>query len=453
MNCNSRLLFQILVIASLFFLQSQSSLAAKKSAKTASTKVIQGGIKDEASLNPSVKVIDGRAQNLGDRSREFNGQVEQYNGSTYKNHGSPFPSGRRTPEFGRRSHLIRPITDYTLRPSTKIMSVAGSGVMVAPSYRVQSFHSSGSSVVQPRSRNGITTFYPGYETSKGVVNVHESIRHLPSRFGSIHSYGGGGRGVTTFMPGYATGHLSSQSSHTSQTISSNKGITAWVPGYSVHEPPTTRVDTVSTPASTVSRITYRKGVSTWTPGYQVTVSTNNGYKTSLGGKWFEPESKSKSGPGVKAESMSLPRIYAQPVVADGPLLAKANLLPQLRNGGPLTKITWKDWFNIVASSIYSHWQAVDVGPGTARVSVTITSKRDINAQVEDFMPAAYVDRDVDKETEFKVAALNSVLKVDKREIPRFPPLSDKDSVTFSVMLERTVNGPIGIDMSKLHVKE
>lgn len=141
-------------------------------------------------------------------------------------------------------------------------------------------------------------------------------------------------------------------------------------------------------------------------------------------------------------------IFVQPVL-EPPLLAKANLLPQLRNGVLSKNITWDDWYRSVATSIYNKWQNKVVGPGTAIVRVTVTSKRDLTCQVVDFIPAADVDRNIDEETEFKISALHAVNRIGKHEIPAFPPLSDKGEVTFDVKLKRKVDGPIGIDVSKL----
>ena len=420
------------------------------SKKAVSKEPIKGGIKDEAVLNPSLKVLPGRVRR--DRGGNFDGNVIQYNGSNAYSPGGMVLQRRREPmrprQYGRRSHRIPPISDYSLNSRSGIMTFGGHGVIVAPSHHGISSVRRGSGVSIPRSTKGVTVFVPGYEISRSPSPTSSYDSHHYSYRRSYRSRGhrGGNKGISVWAPGLAAVYdLSSQSN----SVQSRQGVTAWTPGYEVNSAPSVSHDHVFTPGYSMDKVASKSGVTAWSPGYEVTVSAGGGYKTSLGGKWYDSDPDTniialKARPG----GVMPDPIFAQPVL-EGPLLAKAELLPQLKNTSLTDNITWKDWYRTVASAIYSRWKNFEVGAGTAKVHVVVTRGREISAEVADFYPAALVERNVNEETEFRVAALKAVRAVEKYEIPSFPPLSIKDQVQFNVMLKRTVDGPIGIDISKL----
>src|SRR5262249_31163290 len=102
-----------------------------------------------------------------------------------------------------------------------------------------------------------------------------------------------------------------------------------------------------------------------------------------------------------------------------------------------------------ATAIYSRWQHVQVGPGLATVLVTITKARDLSCRVIAFEPADSAERNATAESAFRDQALTAVRDVRTFEIPEFPSFAQQDQVTFEVELKRTIDGPIGIDISLL----
>jgi hypothetical protein len=111
--------------------------------------------------------------------------------------------------------------------------------------------------------------------------------------------------------------------------------------------------------------------------------------------------------------------------------------------------TWGEWYKRVARAVYRRWQNADVGPGNARVSVTVNPDRTIVGRVLDFTPAADIERDVEQETEFKKAALDAVNLVSEFEIPEFPADADGSAVSFEVEMKREVDGPVGFDVASM----
>lgn len=442
---------KFIALSLIFACQSQGVSYAKdltgnveKKVKTGNSKVIQGGIKDDASLRPSVKVVPRDSAKF-DRFNNYKGKVEQFKGGRMYSSGRPVNRKRPmlpTRSYQRHSHIITPISSYHLTPRNGVMTFGGHGVIRAPSHRSVTTFGTRHSVLSPRSVKGVTTFVPGYQTT--IQNSYKPRRHRSVRV--MHGGGyGTGNGVTSWSPAHIT-NLKPYRVHVS-TPHSRNGITAYAPGYSTSQAIIHHGSSVHTPGSSVTRVAYNKGVSSWVPGYQVTVQTNGGYKTSLGGKWFDSKPQPRGLSAGSAARMN-PGIFVQPVLPS-PLLAKANLLPQLQKGEASRSISWDDWYRNFASSIYTRWQTMVVGPGTAKVRVTVTRKRELECRIVDFIPAFDVQRDINEETDFRVSALRAVRSVKRSEIPAFPPLADEDRVTFDVVLKRKVDGPIGIDVSKL----
>ena len=171
------------------------------------------------------------------------------------------------------------------------------------------------------------------------------------------------------------------------------------------------------------------------PGYR---------KETLGGQYSAPTAA-----GLLAHAGKLKPgggEFAEPVIAQQePLKADALLLPSLN---ATVAPTWSDWYHRVAGAIYARWQSVDVGPGVATVRVTVSSDRNLSAQVEDFQPADNVSRNVDAETNFKQCALNAVQLVKQYEIPKFPENADLPRVTFDLEMKRNVESKPGFDVAK-----
>ena len=124
----------------------------------ADSNVIQGGIKNDASLDSSLKVIPGQAKK---RNIPLRAETPKYFFPTGANltqfHGSTqLPGGQRQPllpvtptpdveQFsgGRTSHVIPPISSYTLTPHT--------GITTYGIHHVQT----------PPREQGVTSYVPG----------------------------------------------------------------------------------------------------------------------------------------------------------------------------------------------------------------------------------------------------------------------------------------------------
>jgi hypothetical protein len=105
----------------------------------------------------------------------------------------------------------------------------------------------------------------------------------------------------------------------------------------------------------------------------------------------------------------------------------------------------------MAKAIYTHWQMVDVCPGTAKLEVTVKANHDISGQVIEFTPVADIERNVQRETEFREMAVKIVDQLGFFEIPGFPN-TPNSQVVFDIDLKRTVNGPTGSSVEGLPSK-
>jgi hypothetical protein len=404
--------------------------------------LLQGGIKQDASLHPSLKVIPGASDSA---KKPFNGRSDnnlfplgteliQYRGGVLV---SP-PPGQLSPCVPMNSRpiggIIPPISTYQIIPRTGVTEID-------PSVQSSTF----------TTIKGITTYVPGYQAASAPtehnaasssissydgakVSTHKGITTYVSGW-DVPVVGAAGdqgtpssqKGVTVFDPGLAVSTVAVNASQI--PTSSFSGFSSWTPGYEVYKAPTAEVSIATT----------RNGITCWAPGYEVSVSTPGLIKNSLGGSW---SSTVRDPQGLRATPNSLgpDKIFAQAVVPP-PMHATALLLPQLRVSAE--SLNWDDWYKRVEKAIYSGWQCADVGPGVATVRVTVTKARDVSCEVVDFVPAADVSRNVAAETAFREAALKSVNLMNKFEIPEFPTLGDKQEVTFDVQMKRTVAGPLG----------
>lgn len=96
----------------------------------------------------------------------------------------------------------------------------------------------------------------------------------------------------------------------------------------------------------------------------------------------------------------------------------------------------------MANAIYSHWQTLDVCPGTAHLEVTVQASHDVSGRVTDFTPAPDIQRNTAAETQFRETAVGAVDHVGYFEVPDFPTKTKE--VVFDIDLKRTVDGPTGV---------
>ncbi|MGH9553601.1 MAG: hypothetical protein ACRD3W_29740, partial [Terriglobales bacterium] len=337
------------------------------------------------------------------------------------------------------------------------MHSSGSGVMTFP----------GSSTTTYTTKDGVTSYVPGYETSRVTENNNTSYSATANTSRS---------GVTAYVPGFEVlpllggagpGVLDRPWRFPGMMVQT--GTTTYSNGWGESYNPSRNVVSNSVPGTIASTNPSCSGVTTYAPDYQVTIATaHDGIvrwdsrfeiptasprlaKETLGGMYFTDGPKI---PELHATPGKLtgPGMFAQTVVPimDRPLSATGLLLPEFRNQEMTGNITWPQWYKHVARAIYDSWANAEVCVGTAKVEVTVTKARGLSCQVVDFAPAPFVERDVPAETKFREAAIRSVNLVSQYEIPEFPKDSTEQSVTFDVDLKRLVDGPVGYDVASAH---
>ncbi len=433
---------------------------------------LQGGVKNDASLNPSLKVIPGQKAppNLQSEVPKYfyptGAKLTQYHGSSpissSPGEQTEYPILRsRTPSLAplpRVWHEIPAVSSYTITPRNGVMSWAeGYGVSTTSSARSITTRTPSHEVSAEPSHRGVTSYAPGYEiqqgTSHGGITHYTPAPSVPTQFspaqialifGERHSVPVpvSRNGITSYAPGYES----------IAEPTSSKGITSIGPGQG-HANGTKYGGALSrTPSCEVSINTPRNGVVCWDSRYESSVTSNGLIKQTIGGMWSLPSSTPESGRNPRPQELAFKPLFVQPIVDAEPPL-RAQTLPL--GGGektasmatPEEKMTWDEWYKRMARAIYARWQNAKVGPGAARVLVTVTRDRDLVGRVREFWPAADVARDVDEETDFRSEALKSVNLVSSFEIPEFPEGSDLPSVSFEVDLKRKVDGPTGFDVA------
>lgn len=385
-----------------------SPLTASTSSSAADTSkappLLQGGVKDSASLQSSLKLRPASANSVSSplsgsvRGTSMGSGVTDYSGRAPILSSPSYDSG-----IGTRSGVIPPISSYHLTPTTITTSVP-----------------------QFSSVSGVTTWVSGYD-APAVVSTGSGVWAKPGYEYSVlrvefaNAYGtgtGGGGGY-----GYGGGIWSRDSITTVRRVetaiapSNPNGVTVWQPGYEVC-------------------ISSNNGVST-VPGYEVSVNVSGGNKQTLGGLWTAPGNAT----GLTAQRQVLDHVQVEPLSAT-PLL-----LPQIRATALDTKLTPQGWYKRVAKAIYSRWENSEVGAGVARIRITVRPDRQLCGQVIDFTPLKEGTRDADAETVFRETALRSVNNVNVFEVPPFPVGITADALTFEVDLKRKVDGPKGFTVA------
>lgn len=409
--------------------------------------VLQGGIEDGGSLNHSAKLIPDRASKpmlLKGESKQVNYPLVDSNDHAPQKPVTINPVSAMPATPTGTPHFIPPLSSYNLTPRI--------GVITTPGYSVPS----------ATTVKGVSSYVPGFEVTTVKTNDHvvstQSVRHSEgiTRSGGVTSYvpgysvqtvrslyygtgtGGGnglaiGHGVMSYVSGYevATVPVASRSSVSSTRSDSNVvtthgGITSYVPGF----------------ATTI--VAAPKSSSTWNPGHVETVAMADFSKNTIAGVWYSP-STVDSIPQLVANTETLPvnRTYVTPIIADDNkgLKATAQILsvPHSSMGAD-----WDAWYDKVGRSIYSRWERAEVGPGAAKVRITVDQFRNLSCQVVGFRTAAYAESDSVSETAFRVTALRAVNDLSQYEIPELPQLpANKHSVTFDLEMSRAVNGPSG----------
>ncbi len=220
----------------------------------ASHTALQGGIKDDASLNPSLRLLKpatakgGQPLAPGIGTTFLPGQVTQISGHTTSGPLAPVlqPSFAQPGVFQRtQSGTIAPISTYT-------MTRTNSRTWVAPGYEVTPASISRSSAFVPPTsssssavtQRGVTTWAPGFD----VNSISQTVGAAFSMTGR-----GTGFGIAAYMPQYEVHKISvtAPPMMLDPAVFTQKGVTAFAPGYEV------------------TVVSHNKGVVTWTPGYEL----------------------------------------------------------------------------------------------------------------------------------------------------------------------------------------
>jgi hypothetical protein len=380
------------------------------------TRLLQGGVKDTASLHPSLKLMPGGTGAVKDCQfygsaasfvAPLGAQMQRGPGGVMYAPGMPVP--QLVPSAETRGGVIAPISSYTLMPVN--------GVLVAPGYGVQRFSTAGDSSYpsqysdpQPVTSKGVTSYVSGCESL--------SLKPVPPPRTA-------GTGVTVFEPGYESTRVEVVTAgHQTDTTTSH------LPGFSYSPAALTR------PGS---------GIVCWSPGYEVSVQSAQVLQEKLAGIW---SAQVPGIPQLQATPLSLAnfRTFVEPAKPES-LTVAPKLLPGLKPEIFPSNLTWPDWYNRVAKSIYSRWQTFAVCPGQATVRATVNRSRVMTCLVVDFTPAATGERNVAAETEFRESALAAANGVSIFEIPAFPEHATEDSVTIDVVMRRSVDGPSGFSVA------
>lgn len=383
---------------------------------------LQGGIKSESSINPSLRVIPqfgGRAAGQGaylrpglPRSDEF--APVQYKGGVRA--GGPLSGAEEDNgpaiyygdtargNTGRFLHgVIPPISTYVRTPA-----------------------------------NGVINYGPASSYLPSVVGTDHLEDPAPAHYKTV------GRGITVLAPELSVSELPMPKSPGQPECAAVTMIRPGMGGFTSAMNTCGIVRTAmanNTPSAVAEPHYITRGGVTALPGYEVTITPPGLAKETLGGLW----SAHDAGPAPSSLMATARPITAQPMYTRAePVsnMATAALLPQFAAGRKCTD--WGDWYRTVARAIYSRWQTADVCPGTAKLEVTVKADHDITARVIDFVPAADIERNVPKETEFRETSVRIVDNIGFFEIPDFP--GQQDQVVFDIDLKRTVDGPTGVSV-------
>ncbi len=382
-----------------------SGFGAATSTSVEQSPLLKGGVKDDAALQSSLKLIRS-APLTRNTAKPMAGRIDGVSvGTGVRDFTGAAPrSAIDRPEVSSSSPgtsgVIPPISTYTFTP--RIITTPATNVITPVS-----------------SIRGVTTWVAGQEPPQ-VVSCGTGVSVKPGYEYTV---------LKTEFSSECCGALAWRQGGSSSGFrpvgnalapSSPKGVVVWAPGHEV---------SISASGNGVS----------CAPGYEVTVSVPGGFKETLGGHWTAPSSPV----ALRADELPINKIQVEP------LSATPYLLPSIRATAIDGKLSWNDWYNRVAKAIYGRWENAEVCAGIAKVRITVKADRQLAGQVIDFVPVQVGDRNVSAETIFREAALHSVNLVNTFEIPPFPVRSISNVVSFDVELRRVVDGPVGVSVASV----
>lgn len=390
------------------------------SSSVSQTAPLQGGIKSETMINPSLRVIpalQGRAGsqiNYGQMQKPSVDTYvpEQIRGSVHTggslNGGlddgpAMFLGGRAAGSPGGQSGVIPPISTYHRTPAT-----------------------------------GVINYIPGMDITSTSAGGSATTQSGVSQYKTV------GRGITVLNPDLA---VSTQPLPPSVGLLSSgiwpglKGTPEMLQATPVQmiTPGTNTLASVHSDWRTHQESGYKTshGITT-APGFEVTITPPGMTQETLGGRWSTnpPLPRGLSAvPGV----LQLPKTFTRitPITESG----RGTVFTQAQPTRLCTD--WPQWYREVGKTIYTRWQTANVCPGAAKMEVTVMADHNISARVLDYTAAPDMARDIPMETQFRETAVQIVNHIGFFEIPDFPsPGTDK--VVFEIDLKRSVDGPTGV---------
>jgi len=384
---------------------------------------LQGGVKEESQINPSLRLTpqyQGRASaapRYGPSLNPMQGQYvpETIRGSVHSggseggiSDGPVMFSGDRVKgSNGGMYGVIPPISSYNRTPATGVMNyIPGSDVSYMHEGRSQS-------------QSGLPQHYRTVGRGVTVLSPELTVSSIPRSAPAVPMFGGSmvGSALTTMQNMQTSVQMISPAMNTGAVV---KNLL---------------------PASEETHYVTRNGITT-APGFEVTLTPPGLTKETLGGQWSSnppPASRPIELSAVPG-TMQTQHIFTR--VEPAAEIARAGVLSQFQPG---KCDNWPQWYRAVAKTIYTHWQNVDVCPGTVRMEVTVKADHEISGKVTDFIPAPDIERNVAKETQFRETAVRVVDGIGFFELPNFPNVPAEQAV-FDIELKRTVNGPAGIQV-------
>ncbi|CAN5153632.1 hypothetical protein BH11CYA1_BH11CYA1_16950 [soil metagenome] len=392
---------------------------------------LQGGVKNESQLNPSLRLFpqyQGQVNGNGAYGRSMSPlkdtyMPEQIRGNVHTGGlgggigGGPVELLGDTARGGngKMYGMIAPISSYNRTPA-----------------------------------HGVVNYIPGSDFTSVFSGGNRTVESAPNHFQTI------GRGVTVLSPELAVSSIPIPIPITPQPSMILGGrmvgptlgtlTQAIQPTMLMIAPGVYTISNLRTSLPQVEETHYitKHGITT-APGYEVTITPPGQSKETLGGRWSANQPTPVSLSAVPGTLQSQ-RIFTQ--VEPVSEMARANVLTQFQ-ATPCD--TWPQWYRVVAKAIYTRWQTADVCPGTAKLEVIIKPDHDIQGRVVEFVPAADVERNIPRETEFRETAVKIVDQVGFFEIPDFPK-PPANQVTFDIDLKRTVDGPTGVSIVGVPLK-
>lgn len=198
--------------------------------------------------------------------------------------------------------------------------------------------------------------------------------------------------------------------------------------------------------------TPHNGIMTWEPGHDVEVKPPPGPSPLQKRLDNYLDNMAKQRKNARERAAQARRYSAPQAVR--PMVAAPLLLPQAQLSRAVAKAsTWQEWYERVSRTIYDQWQRASVGPGNAKVHITVWRTHDVDCQVSDFTPASDVARNANAEAAFREAAINSIYSLRKCEILDFPYSSKRDKISFDMDFKRGVNQKPGCQIGAVQDME